>query len=192
MAAVVPQHVPPPYSDFFDPEDVLLHGVQHALKRAQEKYTTHHSEAVNSRGGFFSWIPTLRRSEGDVAAPLDAARVLARSQEHARMLLRCQVDCVEHMLGLPLLQQTIHMSFTKLLAALLAAHPKAFSGTRAGVIVKSGFPVVVSSGVCHGTTEGATFRIRTYQMVPESSVAESSRGKCMYCRDQPRSGISTD
>lgn len=52
------------------------------------------------------------------------------------MLLRCQVDTVERMLGLPLLQQMIHVSFTRLLAALIAAPPKAFSGTRAGVIAK--------------------------------------------------------
>lgn len=135
MSAVLPQHVPPPYCDFFDANDAVLHGARGALQLAQDKYKAEVAYMAHNRSGArsgpMSWIAKLLGSQNRSLSvqPLDADAVMEQCQYHATMLQRAPHH-LEQLLRMPSLQLMIQGSASRMLEGMLAdLDSGAFPGT---------------------------------------------------------------
>lgn len=137
-AAVLPQHVPPPYSNFFDANDVVRHGARYALQCAQDRYSADVAGASGamsgSRTGPWGWFASKfmspKESQPVDIAPLNEDAVMGLCQYHAAMLLRAPQH-VEQLQKLPLLRQMVQSSGSRMLEAMRTDLPAgAFAGTR--------------------------------------------------------------
>eukprot|EP00892_Ulva_mutabilis_P011345 jgi/Ulvmu1/8583/UM045_0026.1 len=137
--AVMQQHVPEPYCDYFKVEDAIMHGPLCALQKCQSKHAEAELESQKHIGVFGRVRRMLpgapaKESESDRPDRLDINAVRERSSYHAKLLM-CGVKAPESLLlGVGLrrdfVQQMCWNEASRLFADLLVTPETSFPSTK--------------------------------------------------------------
>lgn len=124
MVAVMQQHVPEPYSDYFSTEEATAQGPQRALEQCQARYDAAERETSERKtllGRLRSMIPGSK--DTDKAPTLDFSKVIGMSTHHAKMLIRASSSPDAPLLqaGLPreVVRQLVQAVASRVVAGLL-------------------------------------------------------------------------
>ena len=126
------QHVPEPYSHFFNADDVMMHGPQQALDKCKDRFEQsdeYRATRESSKASWWSKMNPFGSADSGKMASLDTFTVKAQAREHAAALLRGPWHWTEHML--PLLQHVVQAVASPLVASVLES-TAAFPRTRKG------------------------------------------------------------
>lgn len=140
MVAVMQQHVPEPYRDYFSTEEAIAQGPQRALEQCKARYDAAKSESSMRK----AMMNTVRRllpnpfaKFTDKAPALDFSTVVEKSTHHAKMLLRAPrlpLDALLQQVGFPPedVRQRFQAAASRSMPGLLKTPATTFTSTKNG------------------------------------------------------------
>ena len=133
MVAVMWQHVPEPYSHFFNVEDAMMFGPQTALDKCKDSFQGSNEYGTRQESSKASWWSKISRSGSDTGkdASLCPKMVKAQAREHAAALLCRSQHWTEQML--PQMLRVVQAVASPLAASMLQTSSD-FPCTRKGVL----------------------------------------------------------